>query len=135
MDFEVIKTPRRARKQLEVFRASLDEVSFVDLSLLVDELVVEALRDRNGSTGEPIELRAERAGDRVRVAIAEGGRGFPASVEAPRARRSRLRDAPRSAAERPLGRAPRSESRGRLARDAPGPSQGRRVIRRGSISA
>src|SRR6478609_8779158 len=63
---------RRARKQLEVFRASVDEVSFVDLCLLVDELVVEALRDRNGATGEPIELRAERDGDRVRVAIAAG---------------------------------------------------------------
>ena len=67
---------RRARKQLEVFRASVDEVSFVDLCLLVDELVVEALRDRNGATGEPIELRAECDGDRVRVAIAAGGGAF-----------------------------------------------------------
>jgi len=70
------ESARRARKQLEAFRASLDEVSFVDLCLLVDELVVEALRDRNGATGEPIELRAERDGDRVRVAIAEGGGAF-----------------------------------------------------------
>jgi len=60
---------RRARKQLEVFRASVDEVSFVDLCLLVDELVVEALRDRNGATGEPIELRAECDGEGIGIAV------------------------------------------------------------------
>jgi two-component sensor histidine kinase len=70
------ESARRAREQLEAFRASLDEVSFVDLCLLVDELVVEALRARDGAKDEPIELRAERDGDRVRVAIAEGGGAY-----------------------------------------------------------
>jgi anti-sigma regulatory factor (Ser/Thr protein kinase) len=66
----------RAREQLQAFKSSLDEVSFVDLCLLVDELVVEALRARDGATGGPIELRAERDGDRVRVVIAEGGGAY-----------------------------------------------------------
>ena len=70
------ESARRAREQLEAFRSSLDEVSFVDLCLLVDELVVEALRARDGAAGNPIELRAERDGERVRVTIAEGGGAY-----------------------------------------------------------
>jgi anti-sigma regulatory factor (Ser/Thr protein kinase) len=70
------ESARRARKQLEAFRSSLDEVSFVDLCLLVNELVVEALRTSDGATSEPIELRAERDGERVRVLIAEGGGAY-----------------------------------------------------------
>ena len=73
------ESARRAREQLEAFRSSLDEVSFVDLRLLVDELVVEALRAEDGAdgaAGTSIELRAERDGDRVRVVIAEGGGAY-----------------------------------------------------------
>jgi two-component sensor histidine kinase len=66
------ESARRARKQLEGFRPLLDDVSFVDLCLLVDELVVEALRAPDGGAVGPIELRVERDGDRVRVAIANG---------------------------------------------------------------
>jgi len=67
---------RRARDQLEAFRGSLDEDVFVDLCLLVDELVVEALRSPDGETHRPIELRAEDEGDRVRVVVAEGGGAY-----------------------------------------------------------
>jgi len=70
------ESARRARKQLEPFRSSLDEVAFVDLCLLVDELVVEALRAKDGAEGNSIELRAERDGDRVRVLVAEGGGAY-----------------------------------------------------------
>jgi two-component sensor histidine kinase len=70
------ESARRAREQLEVFRSSLDEVSFVDLCLLVNELVVEALRTEDGASAKSIELRAERDGDRVRVVIAEGGGAY-----------------------------------------------------------
>jgi two-component sensor histidine kinase len=70
------ESARRAREQLEVFRSSIDEVSFVDLCLLVNELVVEALRAKHGAAAESIELRAERDGDRVRVVIAEGGGAY-----------------------------------------------------------
>jgi hypothetical protein len=67
---------RRAREQLDCFRESLDDTSFIDLRLLVDELIVEALHGRGDgpipSSAPPIELRAELEADRVRVAIAEG---------------------------------------------------------------
>ena len=65
-----------AREQLQAFRGALDEVSFIDLCLLVDELVVEALMAADGEDIGPIELRAERDGDRVHVAIAEGGGAY-----------------------------------------------------------
>jgi hypothetical protein len=76
-----IELPRRpesageAREQLTVFRGSLDDVRYGDLRLLVDELVVEALRVENGG-GDPIELRAELDGDRVRVVLAEGAGAY-----------------------------------------------------------
>lgn len=54
----------------------MDETSFVDLCLLVDELVVDALRAAGDNGVGPIELRAEQAGDRVRVVIAEGGSAY-----------------------------------------------------------
>jgi anti-sigma regulatory factor (Ser/Thr protein kinase) len=65
------ESARRAREQLKPFRSALDDTSFVDLCLLVDELVVEALHGEESSEG-PIELRAELDGDRVKVAVAEG---------------------------------------------------------------
>ncbi len=65
----------RARRELKPFRSSLDETSFVDLCLLVDELVVEALTADGGSSGS-IELRAEGDGERVRVAVREGGDAY-----------------------------------------------------------
>ena len=67
---------RRAREQLTPFRPSLDETSFGDLCLLVDELVVEALGAAEGHTIGSIELRAEDDGERVRVAVAEGGGAY-----------------------------------------------------------
>ncbi len=70
------QSARRAREQLQAFRPSLDETSFVDLCLLVDELVVDALRAADDNGVGPIELRAEQAGDRVRVVIAEGGGAY-----------------------------------------------------------
>jgi anti-sigma regulatory factor (Ser/Thr protein kinase) len=67
---------RRARQQLQPFKGLLDEESFVDLCLLVDELVIEALRAADEGAVGPIELRAERDGDRVRVTMADGGRAY-----------------------------------------------------------
>jgi len=66
----------RAREQLQAFRAALDETTFVDLCLLVDELVVDALKAADGNGVGAIELRAEQDGDRVRVVIAEGGGAY-----------------------------------------------------------
>jgi anti-sigma regulatory factor (Ser/Thr protein kinase) len=69
------ESARRARNQLKTFRGALDETSFGDLCLLVDELVVEALHDPGDGAGH-IELRAALDGDRVRVAVAEGGGAY-----------------------------------------------------------
>lgn len=66
----------RAREQLQAFRAALDETTFVDLCLLVDELVVDALKAADGNGVGAIELRAEQDADRVRVVIAEGGGAY-----------------------------------------------------------
>jgi anti-sigma regulatory factor (Ser/Thr protein kinase) len=66
----------RAREQLGCFRSSLDETSFGDLCLLVDELIVEVLISREQGAAGSIELRAERDGARIRVAIAEGGGAY-----------------------------------------------------------
>jgi anti-sigma regulatory factor (Ser/Thr protein kinase) len=71
------ESARRARNQLEPFRNALDEVSYIDLCLLVDELVVEALHDRGAhAMPEPLRIRAELDGDRVRVAVAEGSGAY-----------------------------------------------------------
>lgn len=62
----------RAREQLQAFKAALDDETFIDLCLLVDELVVEVIRGDHGEAQGPIEMRAESLGDRIRVSMAEG---------------------------------------------------------------
>ena len=70
------ESARLARNQLKAFRGALDEGSFTDLCLLVDELVVEALHGRSPGMPAPIKLRAELDRDRVRVTVAEGGGAY-----------------------------------------------------------
>jgi hypothetical protein len=75
------ESARRAREQLDCFRESLDDASFIDLRLLVDELIVEALQshaddDSVPTSAPPIRLRAELEADRIRVAVAEGGGAY-----------------------------------------------------------
>jgi hypothetical protein len=81
---------RRAREGLRPFRDSMSDTSFIDLCLLVDELVVEALHahaddDIHGDDAVPggddvsrgeIQLLAELDGDRVRVVVAQGGDAY-----------------------------------------------------------
>ena len=67
------ESARRARQQLKPFRDAVDATSFVDLCLLVDELVVEALHGEHSPSGR-IELRAELDGDRVKVARVRSSR-------------------------------------------------------------
>jgi hypothetical protein len=67
---------RRAREGLKPFRGSMDDASFIDLRLLVDELVVEALHSEAAPGPSLIKLRAELDGDRVRVAVAQGGDAY-----------------------------------------------------------
>jgi anti-sigma regulatory factor (Ser/Thr protein kinase) len=72
------ESARRAREQLKSFRSSIDEPTFIDLCLLVDELVVEAVRDGEDGTRPhgPIRLRAEVDESRIRVVVAEGGGAY-----------------------------------------------------------
>ena len=67
---------RRAREHLEPFREALDETTFVDLRLLVSELVVDALNAESQSHDATVQLRAELNGGRVRVEVAESGGAF-----------------------------------------------------------
>jgi two-component sensor histidine kinase len=70
------ESARRAREQLQAFRGYLDETSFIDLCLLVDELVVEVLRGAGRETVGSIEMRAEHDGERIRVVMAEGSGAY-----------------------------------------------------------
>lgn len=77
------ESARRAREQLKPFRSSINEPTFIDLCLLVDELVVEAIHggedggeSEDGASPEAIEVRAEVDDSRVRVAVAEGGGSY-----------------------------------------------------------
>jgi hypothetical protein len=74
---------RRAREQLEPFREALDETTFIDLRLLVSELVVEALNAESEIHDARVELRAELRGGRVRVEVAESGGAFRPPPERP----------------------------------------------------
>jgi anti-sigma regulatory factor (Ser/Thr protein kinase) len=67
---------RRAREGLKPFRGALDDTSFIDLCLLVDELIVEALHNEGEADPGLIKLRAELAEDRVRVVVAQGGNAY-----------------------------------------------------------
>ena len=67
---------RRAREGLKPFRGAMDDTSFSDLRLLVDELVVEAIRSEADDAVGLIKLRAELDGDRVRVVVAQGGDAY-----------------------------------------------------------
>jgi two-component sensor histidine kinase len=68
------ESARRAREQLKPFRSSVDEPTFIDLCLLVDELIVEALHGASfdGSAPYDIRLRAQLDQDRVHVVVEEG---------------------------------------------------------------
>jgi anti-sigma regulatory factor (Ser/Thr protein kinase) len=71
------ESARRAREQLKSFRSKVDESTFIDLCLLVDELVVEALHgSSDGKAPYDIRLRAQLDDDRVHVAMEEGGGAY-----------------------------------------------------------
>ena len=67
---------RRAREQMEPFREALNVITFMDLRLLVSELIVEALKAESAAHDARVELRAELREDRVRVEVAESGGAF-----------------------------------------------------------
>jgi hypothetical protein len=78
------ESARRAREKLKSFRSSVDEPTFIDLCLLVNELVVEALHgsslhgssSSDGAAPYDIRLRAQLDQDRVHVVVEEGGGAY-----------------------------------------------------------
>jgi anti-sigma regulatory factor (Ser/Thr protein kinase) len=74
------ESARRAREQLKSFRRSVDESTFIDLCLLVNELVVEALHGSwdgfDAAAPYDIRLRAQLDQDRVHVVVEEGGGAY-----------------------------------------------------------
>jgi anti-sigma regulatory factor (Ser/Thr protein kinase) len=67
---------RRAREELEPFRKALDEISFIDLRLLVSELVIEALNAKSEGQDARIQMCVELRDDRVHAEISDGGAAY-----------------------------------------------------------
>lgn len=64
--------PADARRALEPLRDSLSASEFVDVRLLVSELVVDELRGRGESSAGTIRLSARLDEDVLRIEVAEG---------------------------------------------------------------
>jgi anti-sigma regulatory factor (Ser/Thr protein kinase) len=64
-----------AREALADFRDRLQGDAFIDLQLIVSELVADAVRGDEG-TSEPIVLRIELLDRHIQVAVREGGRAY-----------------------------------------------------------
>jgi anti-sigma regulatory factor (Ser/Thr protein kinase) len=65
-----------ARRELECLADSLDELTLRNTKLLVSELVTNAVRHVPAGDDDEIELVIDRAGDRLRVEVADRGSGF-----------------------------------------------------------
>jgi anti-sigma regulatory factor (Ser/Thr protein kinase) len=71
------ESARRAREQLKPFKGSVDEAMFIDLRLLVNELVVEALHaEADGADSGNIQLSAEVDDGRVELIVGEGAGAY-----------------------------------------------------------
>lgn len=77
------QSAREARKALEAFRDSLDEISFIDLRLLVSELVGEAVREQEGDGPGSITVRAQIRDDNVWVEASDGAAAYYVSSGRP----------------------------------------------------
>ena len=71
------ESPGRAREHLIAYRGLLDETSFIDLRLLVSELVVEALKATPNAQDRKIELRAGHDDHRVHVEVSSAAYRLP----------------------------------------------------------
>jgi len=77
------QSARKARKAFETFRDSLDEISYIDLRLLVSELVGEAVREQEGDGPGSITLRARIRDDNVWVEASDGAAAYYVSSGRP----------------------------------------------------
>lgn len=70
------ESARRAREELALFDAVLDETAFFDLRLLVSELVVEALTSPAENPPSRVSLRAKMNGGGIHVEVIQDGDGY-----------------------------------------------------------
>jgi DNA-binding transcriptional MerR regulator len=70
------EAPARAREAIDAFAARESEETRANLRLLVSELVANAVSHASAADGQPIRLTARIEVDRIRVDVADGGRGF-----------------------------------------------------------
>ena len=66
----------RARRALREIEGTLDPVTFLNLRLLVSELVTNAVRHVPGELADTIHLEIERSDEHVRVEVVDRGEGF-----------------------------------------------------------
>ena len=91
-----------AREAVGEFRDHLDESSFIDLQLMVSELVADAVRAEAGKE-QKIAIRIEARDRHIHVELQEGALRLSASLTPSGARRARLGHVPHQRARRPVG--------------------------------
>ena len=72
----------RARRALQDVKSTLDPVTFLNVRLLVSELVTNAVRHVPADRADTIHLEIERTDEHIRVEVVDRGEGF---VPRPRA--------------------------------------------------
>jgi anti-sigma regulatory factor (Ser/Thr protein kinase) len=65
-----------ARLELERFREELDETDLEIVALLMTELIANSVRHAGPNAGPNVHLDLTVTGDRIRVEVRDGGRGF-----------------------------------------------------------
>jgi len=86
IDFELEPgpgSPAEAREALSPLSGSLATQVYMDLRLLVSELVTNCVRHARLSAGDPIRLRVERSERMLRVEVTDPGPGFDPEMDEP----------------------------------------------------
>jgi two-component sensor histidine kinase len=82
-----VEAAGKAREALEQLEEHIEEGVLQDMHLLVTELVTNSVRHADAAADEPVHVEVSVGGDRVFVAVEDGGRGFepsPRSADSPR---------------------------------------------------
>lgn len=82
-----VEAAGKAREALEELEEHIEEGVLQDMHLLVTELVTNSVRHADAAADAPVHLEVSVGGDRVFVAVEDGGRGFeptPRSADSPR---------------------------------------------------
>ena len=82
-----VEAASKAREALEQLEDHIEDGVLQDMHLLVTELVTNSIRHADAQADEPVHVEVSVGGDRVFVAVEDGGRGFkptPRSSDSPR---------------------------------------------------